>query len=130
MRSRPLFIAMIVLLLLRGWVGDAMAMQRGWQQVVAAQAGGSAGTAPMPDDCPMHAQAGGHDAMQLPSDGPSDSAHHSGGGCDSCELCLPLAFLTAPGPMAGPALRQPQPLHAEAHATKADVYSGLKPPIS
>ncbi len=119
-----LFALMIALLPLRGWVGNAMAVDMAAQQVHMVAALGDAPAEAMPEDCPMRLQAAD----------PSGSTSAQGGGmhcsCDTCELCLALAsfsgvYLPASHftPVAG--------LVADGiRFDSADRATHLKPPIS
>jgi hypothetical protein len=113
---------MITLLPLRGWVGNAMAVDMALQQALQAQAEGQALPA-MPDDCPMHAGA----ATEAATD-PLTAGHCND--CNTCELCLALASFTwSTGAMASftPAAA---PLSALHRFSSAESSTRLKPPIS
>jgi hypothetical protein len=123
MRYRYLLLALIITLLpLRGWVGNAMAVDMASQQ---AQARADVqGSPAMPEDCPMHAQAGAEAA----GDPLAAAAHCTD--CDTCELCLALASFVWPTvalasfpPHAGP----PSAGHP---FSSAESIARLKPPIS
>lgn len=121
---RYLLLALMVALLpVRGWVGNAMAVDMASQQVLQAQAGVE--TSPgMPEDCPMHA---GSAADTVPD--PAKAAGHCKD-CNTCELCLALASFTwSAGAMASftPAAVPPSAGHPFSSAERS---TRLKPPIS
>ncbi|MFN3571704.1 MAG: hypothetical protein ACK4VX_15585 [Polaromonas sp.] len=114
---------MITLLPVRGWVGNAMAVDMASQQALQAQAEGKASAA-MPEDCPMHAGAAAGAA-----DDTATAAGHCND-CDTCELCLALASFSWPsGAMGGftPAGQAPSGGHP---FSSAEGGTRLKPPIS
>ena len=140
---RHLLIAlMIALLPIRGWMGNAMAIDMAagmaMQQHVMAQtsnggatpaAGGdaaSATAAAMPEDCPMSAQ--NLDGKSGKGGQADDRASLCN--CDSCELCLALATVTLPTLTiaAFTAYAEP-PSHGTRFSSAERVFS-LKPPIS
>ena len=121
---RYLLIAlMIVLLPLRGWAGNAMAVDMAAQQVLMAQAG-AVSTAAMPADCPMHLQAVADKADQT---SPAVDHCHS---CDTCQLCLALASWPPQDWPAGLTSRPGAPLLAGTSFRSADTAASIKPPIS
>jgi len=114
---------MITLLPLRGWVGNAMAVDMASQQAVQARAGAQEPPA-MSEDCPMHAGITSETAAD-----PGTAAGHCND-CNTCELCLALASFTWTGvalssfpPHAGP----PSAGHP---FSSAESVARLKPPIS
>ena len=114
---------MIALLPVRGWVGNAMAVDMASQQVLQAQAGVKASSA-MPEDCPMHAGTAAE-----PATDPVKAAGHCND-CNTCELCLALASFTwSAGAMASfkPAAIPPSAGHLFSSAERS---TRLKPPIS
>jgi hypothetical protein len=113
---------MITLLPVRGWVGNAMAVDMAVQQTLQAQAEGKALPA-MPDDCPMHAGATAETATD-----PLTAGHCND--CDTCELCLALAsFAGSVGALASstPSADPPPAGHL---FSSAEGSTHLKPPIS
>ena len=114
---------MITLLPLRGWVGNAMAVDMASQQAVQAQAD-LRGSAAMPDDCPMHAQT----AAAAASDPPATAAHCTD--CDTCELCLALASFTWSAVAMGASAPHAGPPSAGHRFRSAEGLNRLKPPIS
>ena len=140
---RHLLVAlMIALLPVRGWMGNAMAIDMAagmaMQQHVMAQtsnggatpvSGSSAAlmtTAAMPEDCPMGAQNQDGKSVQTEQTGDTASLCN----CESCELCLALATFTLPklAIAASTAYVEP-PSHGTRFSSAERVFS-LKPPIS
>lgn len=117
--SRFLLIAlMLVLLPLRGWAGNIMAVDMAATTVAQAMMAGATGQTPMPADCIMQAQTPGDDvAAQCCS-------------CDTCELCLAVANLTPEPWAASPVIRHSSPLAVNASYSSATSGTHLKPPIS
>nr|WP_315430410.1 hypothetical protein [uncultured Albidiferax sp.] len=129
---RHIFIAlMVVLLPLRGWVGDAMALDMAVQQmhamqIVATSAGteSASGTfdadslAAMPAECEM---------LVAPSE--RQEAPHCAA-CDTCKLCLPLAGWAYGVSIASNAWPPVLPLWHGASFRSATAALALKPPIS
>jgi hypothetical protein len=117
---------MIALLPVRGWVGNAMAVDMAAQQVTMAQQTASdaepgAGASAMPEDCPMFAQDSG---AQTPV---ADGGHCS---CNTCELCLALAFFTWPDLQPTGFTPHAEPLPGGTLFSSAERASSFKPPIS
>lgn len=124
MRILVLLLA-IVLLPLRGWMGDAMMMAPA-QPVAAAQA--THGMANEGHAMPMaHASVDTDHAMGH-GDAPSQHAGHAT--CDTCQFCHSVAVTAWP--------EVPMPAEAPRHApaaepvlfASADAGQGFKPPIS
>jgi hypothetical protein len=124
---------MIALLPLRGWMGNAMAVDMALQAVVKAQKTGPAmpagavidAEASMPADCPMHAQSA--DKTAAATDAEMSGVHCNA--CDTCELCLALATSTWPDAALAFAPRI-APLATGYRFSSADRFSSFKPPIS
>lgn len=117
---------MIALLPLRGWVGNAMAVDMAAQQVamapqaaLVAEAGAEASA--MPEDCPMFGKAS---EKETPV---ADGAHCNG--CNTCELCLALASFTWPGLQPAGFIPHAEPLAGGTLFTSAERTSSFKPPI-
>jgi len=147
---RPLFIAMIFLLLLRGWVGDAMAtgMATGHLQqlapateFVAAHAHGSRAdghfdhemtskptesmvhAAAVPADCAGHTSGQVSDPMTPEVTGHCES-------CAACQTCHTVALSPRAASTASLAI-PPAPAHSPAARFASAVAAlGQKPPIS
>ena len=131
MRILVLLLA-IVLLPLRGWMGDAMMLAPA-QSVAAAQA-----THRMSQDMsheghamPMaHASAGAAHAMDPMDHGEAPTAHAGHATCDTCQFCHSVAVTAWP--------EVPMPPEAPRHApaaepvlfASADAGQGFNPPIS
>lgn len=114
---------MITLLPLRGWVGNAMAVDMASQQAVQAQADVKQASA-MPEDCPMHAQAGAEAAGDpVTADGHCND-------CNTCELCLALASLPWPMVAMGSFTPHAGPPSTGHPFSSAESITRLKPPIS
>lgn len=114
---------MIATLPLRGWAGNAMAVDMAAHQVMMAQAQ-AIDVVPMPADCAM--------AMQTPAEATkqanSTSSHcHS---CDTCQLCLALATASQACWVASPISRHNAALHTGTAFSSAESASSFKPPIS
>lgn len=129
---RHLLIAlMVVLLPLRGWVGDAMALDMAAQQLHAMQTiAASAGTqsangifdadslTAMPADCEM---------LAAPAD-PQTAPHCTA--CDTCKLCLPLAAWSHGASIPSSAWPPALPHWQGGDFRSATAAPALKPPIS
>lgn len=121
--SRFLLIAlMFVLLPLRGWAGDVMAVNMmanmAATAVVQTKMDSMTSLAAMPADCDMHAQP------------PTDDAAAYCSNCDTCELCLAVANLTFATCADIPQVRPSAPLDFDARFSNAVRAMQLKPPIS
>ena len=116
---RFLFIAlMLVLLPLRGWAGNAMAVDMYATSALQAKTASTASQAPMSPDCAMHSQAQ-----------PDGAAPHCSS-CDTCELCLAVAKPTPAHWSANRLARQPSLLAFNASFSSATSAASLKPPIA
>ena len=115
---------MVVLLPLRGWAGDIMAVdmvagtiaKRASNSVVRTALAAVPRQASMPPDCMMSASAS------------PDAATHCSN-CDTCELCLAVIDPTISTWSASPWLPHASPLVTNASFTSASSASNLKPPI-
>ena len=126
---------MIVLLPVRGWVGNAMALDMAAQQVLMAQAVAPSPLAfnaesPMPADCPMHAQATADAAGEAGEASQTTGAGAHCNGCNTCQLCLALASFTWIDPPTGVFTASAAPLLSGLRFSSAESVSNLKPPIS
>ena len=120
MRRTLLVVFMIVLLPLRGWMGDAMATTMGLQQAAAAVATATT-------ECPDHA------GMQMPGAPAADVASGDAGMADSCcvacQMCHAIAITASPL-LALPAFAaNAPPLPQSAAFTSASSTADFKPPI-
>ena len=131
-----LLVVMIVLLPLRGWAGQVMAVDMAQQQVAGAQVAAVAAIgdlaklastelAAMPDECPLH--AGGNSAGSEFNTPAGQITHCSA--CDTCELCLALASVTATQFSGLPFVPSTARITAQAGHVSADLVNLLKPPI-
>ncbi len=135
---RALFAMLIALLLLRGWVGDAMAMQ------MALPGGMAHVSAPEPlagatthDHHGASADHHRHGATTAPSgdcddhaDGETMAADAHCQTCTVCQTCHTMAITLLPMTTDGNAPMTALPLMAEPRIASADRAPGLKPPIS
>ena len=114
-----MFIAlMLVLLPLRSWVGNVMAVDMYATSVLQAKMASTASQTPMPPDCTMHSQAESDDA----------APHCSS--CDTCELCMVIANL-APAVCSADRLARQSSLLAFSVSIKSVTSAAkLKPPIA
>lgn len=117
--KRCLLIALMLLLLpLRGWAGNVMAVDMAATAVMQARVVNADIHTAMPADCAMHLQ---------PS---TDGASAQCSSCDTCELCLAVANLTPASWSANPLIRHSSPLAFSASFSSAFSASNLKPPIA
>jgi hypothetical protein len=133
-------LALILLLPLRGWVGDAMAADMLQQRIVAAASASAApaagqavqAVAAAPEasghhDCMGHAvpakaqPAPHHDAAAPDPDCPT---------CASCQVCSAVALALPAVTVAGTPFFPPRPQGASADPASAERARALKPPIS
>lgn len=152
---RTLLLAlMIALLPIRGWLGDAMAVEMAKHSLpVAASAAASMATAAADAHCHEAMQAGDHSGMDMQTsadtdDVPAPFAHathdthdrhdnegagadHQGcGTCTSCQVCHTVALGGMPlVDTVHSAPQAPPAAHASRFAS-AEPAQGLKPPIS
>jgi hypothetical protein len=125
---------MMVILPLRGWTGNAMAVDMASQAVAFAQqtSASTPGSAErvaaeaMPSDCPMLGQTAG--TATADADSPASGDHCKA--CDTCELCLAMATSGESGRTACVFQRQVAPLASGHCFSSADNFSRFKPPIS
>ena len=119
-------ILMLVLLPLRGWVGEAMAMDMLAQhavaiQKVAAHANHTSADAAFDDESPVEC----HEA--------ADSADPSASACGTCQLCQMCHSVAAPMSLTAiptPWLVHAQPTTGHTRFVSAPAAFALKPPIS
>lgn len=135
---------MIALLPLRGWVGDAMAME----MVASALHGGENAidfvathadktrvearfeSHPVPMD---HADCPGHMAMATSSDNPANDPHQVHAAdcatCAACQICHTVALTPVAWHIGTYALPAVQPQASSHHFASAERVPGFKPPI-
>lgn len=119
---------MIVLLPLRGWMGDAMAIS-----MMGMQLGASAQSHAEAAQAGEHADCAGTSMMAAPVQAPSGEAADPMAACESCSLCqacnsvvMGVVALNA----AALSITQTSPLGILPHFTSAQLQRGQKPPIS
>ena len=150
--ARFLFLAlMLVLLPLRGWAGNVMAIDMAAGMATAAAAAATTATpaerhAPadiaasqsaMPADCPMHTQAvaagaSGDSPIESVASAvvnPSNQASAYCTSCDTCELCLAVANPAVATLALSQIARRSAPMAFNTSFTSAASASNLKPPI-
>lgn len=141
---RTLLLAiMIVLLPVRGWLGDAMAIEMVRHSLPAAMAMASQEAAPMATaaaeaHCHEAMDAGGSGmSMDMSSHGSShdgsssDHSDHQGcGTCTACQVCHTVALGGLPLADTVNDVPRMQPMAHAARFVSAEPVSGLKPPIS
>jgi hypothetical protein len=142
---RWLLIVMVLLLPLRGWVGEAMAGQMLQQHaaIVSAAAGESASHvhAHARAEAPAHPRGDGraqaHDCDHAQGHAPaaSDGAQHANGHadcttCASCQVCSSVALSSVAWLPAPVAYSHPQPKAAQPSYASAEPALAYKPPRS
>lgn len=108
---------MLVLLPLRGWAGNVMAVDMAAVAVQQVKMVTMTSQAAMPADCIMQSQA------------PTDDVAAQCCSCDTCELCLAVANLATALWTASPLTRHSSPLAFNASYSSATSATHLKPPI-
>lgn len=134
---RTLLLAlMIALLPIRGWLGDAMAVEMVRHSLPAAEAVVTAAAGIAESHCheAMEAENTGHDMAAMHDSGSDSQSHgtdHANcGTCVACQVCHTVALGGMPlvdTPHAAP--QAPPAAHAARFAS-AEPVLGLKPPIS
>lgn len=120
--GRLLVILLAMLLPLRGWSAERVAIQMSQTQAIVEIVGEHVFMASMPADCPMLAQpVSGTEKSPRPS---KDYA-----GCQTCQLCMPLASLSLPQTHFMAYERQIHPVPASASFISSDLARQVKPPI-
>jgi hypothetical protein len=113
---------LIVLLPLRGWVGDAMAMEMATQaqtEPASAHESAVAGNA-------MHADCAGHAALQESE--PQTQSHCES--CSACQICHTVAMTSSIATLAAVHVPLAQPQAGAPLFSSAERAAGFKPPIS
>lgn len=119
-------VLMIALLPLRGWVGDAMAVEMLAQPAHATLATGSHGG----EHSSHHAAEHGAEHGQCACDehaAAEDSPDHQHSACDVCNV--PALAMSLTGLRTPPAVYTPLAVLAE-HFASSETQRGVKPPIS
>lgn len=136
---------MIALLPLRGWVGDAMAMEmmasaldhrvESASYFIASHADSTSPEAQFnaqPMDM-VHADCPGHATMASSGNTPADSQHHADAAdcatCAACQICHTVALTPIPLQIAAAVLPAGQPQTSSPHFASAERTPGFKPPI-
>ena len=125
--ARLFILFLIALLPLRGWTAERM--------VFAVDQGAPATTQPhsvgMSEECALHMQMAAHQA-EAAQHGADHSANHGTEhkGCQSCQLCMPLAAMDAPEIVAFTPISQAVPVPRTRAFVSADTARHAKPPIS
>lgn len=138
---RILFLLMVVLLPLRGWVGDAMALQTvlaggmahaAQADTASAAAHGQQGHHGLAIDHPRHASAVAppNGDCADPSDGDSGLPHGHCTTCTACQTCHTVAITAPSAGMVGGGPMTALPSLVEPRFASADRAPGFKPPIS
>lgn len=117
---------LLLALPLRGWVGDAMAMEmaRAALQATAAPSTAAApmADAAMPDDCPMH-QAG-------PAADPAGNVHAGhAGACTLCDVCHGASLADTPAVLGAVVTPHAAPAPASTRFASVLRAPDLRPPI-
>lgn len=120
--ARLLLILLVMLIPLRGWSAERMAVQMTSSQVSMVVAAGAVAMEAMPADCPMLAQPASEAEKS-----PFPSKSHVG--CQTCQLCMSLAAQSFPFPHLLAYERHAPPVSAAAHFLSADLARQAKPPI-
>lgn len=123
---------MIVLLPLRGWAGNAMAVEMAAQQVLTTQTAALANLAAtaesaMPADCKMTMQTQTGKSLD---NGSADSAGSSCSDCSTCQLCLAIGSVSLTSVTAHAFESPAAPIAVRISFSNADRAASLKPPIS
>lgn len=133
---RIFLIALIIVMLpVRGWMGDTMALSMaGIQRDAAAVQAPERQITGADEDCAgmstasMAAMALTAEAEATAGDALSDSGHCES--CANCQACSTVGLATDTVTTAAPALGQISPVGALPHFASADPQRGQKPPIS
>lgn len=120
-----LLIVMIALLPLRGWVGDAMAIDMAVQQSRMTLA---ATGEPMPENCAMNTQS--QSDMLQGVESPQPDADTPSCNCNVCDLCLAMASLHFFSPAAAAFIAHDAPPARGTRFSSAERGLSHKPPIS
>jgi len=120
--GRFLLILIIMLIPLRGWSAQSMAIQIAHSQASMDLVDKQVFMDAMPADCPMLAQP-------APKDVESASPAKGLAACQSCQLCMTLASLSFPQTHLLAYARQLPPIAGHANFISADLARQVKPPI-
>lgn len=130
---------MLVLLPLRGWLGDAMALERmgqAWQPSLPAathamhqRLTGSDAQAHDGQRAALHADCPGHTSA---ANAPSDDAQHGSADCATCaacQICHAVGLTPIPPQLGAAPVTAGQPQGHVPHFSSAERAAGFKPPI-
>jgi hypothetical protein len=125
---RWFILALIVLLPLRGWVGEAMAGEMLAQHLLATK---NVAANPVSMGAAEHKDCMGH-ATQAAPDAQADSPQPGSGcpTCAQCQACSSFALALPPAITLPPLQAVAVPGQPASHFASADVARGFKPPIS
>ena len=118
--SRLLILFLIALLPLRGWTAQRMVLDMDAPAAVVSMAQ----QAGMSEDCALHMQ------MAAPSHGSHDQGATQHTGCQSCDICMPLAALDEAPVMALKPIPHAVPVRQPGTFESAEPARYAKPPIS
>ena len=138
--TRVLLIAfMVALLPVRGWIGDAMAVEMAAGAMSATKniaqerhstpASGSIASKNAPQahsDCAGHGSMANSDSSQTASTQATDACQ----GCSACQVCHTVALAVVSAGTEPTDWAQAVPSMAKRHFSSADSARGFKPPIS
>lgn len=130
---RWFLLIMIVLLPIRGWVGDVMAAEMVTQRITAVAQMPVQAQQPAPAGADSHADCHGKAAADNPASQPagdSNTAAADCGNCTSCQVCHSVAMVMAPGVAAVAPAHSAAPTLRGTHFASAEPARGFKPPIS
>jgi hypothetical protein len=116
-----LVILLIMLLPLRGWSAERMAIQMTQSQAIVEVTGDQVFMGGMPADCPMMAQTSS-EAEKSPT------LFKSHSGCLTCQLCMSLASQNTSSPNVLAHERQAPPVSISVSFISADLTRQGKPP--
>jgi hypothetical protein len=120
--GRLLIILLVMLLPLRGWSAERMAVQMAPSLAIVEVAEVVISMDGMPIDCPMLGQS-------VSKDGKSSSSSLGKSSCQTCELCMALASLTLPQNHLLTYVRQAHPMPTSSSFISADLAPQVEPPI-
>ena len=120
--GRFLLILIIMLIPLRAWSAQSMAIQIAHSQASVQAVDERVSMYGMPADCPML-------ALPAPKDVESASPAKGLAACQSCQLCMTLASLSFPQTHLLAYARQLPPIAGHANFISADLARQAKPPI-
>ena len=120
---RLVLVVMVLLIPLRGWSAERMCLQMAANQVALELRSVHAPVAAMAQDCPMMANADA--SREAP-----DAQDSSGSGCQSCQLCMPLAAAEHLTPNTGEAAPRAAVPPGYMRYASAELTRHTKPPIN